>query len=251
MYADASTNRIVKAIAIVTVLSVLVVTVAGWIMFQRLEDSWIATLDSTDEGLGRIELLLDATGNLAGESATGLGAVNGAVGSGSDLTGETVRTVESLQQVLIPLVDDVDQFAATLEELSDLIESNELFGLLGVQTSLDSAEIARLRSDLDALRENLDELQMDDGIIDEVAGVSESIDAVVTELGVTQTVLAGLKDGIGETRDTLARQREDVDTTMTLGRLVLLGLAASLIMPQVGLYLLSRRSLEERSNRIE
>lgn len=234
-------SAVVRGIAIVTVLAVLVVTVAGWIMFQRLEDNWIATLDSTDEGLGRIELLLDATQNLAGESATGLGAVNGAVGTGSDLTSETVQTVESLQQVLIPLVNDVDEFAATLQMLSDLVENNEVFGLLGVQPTLDTRELEALRTDLDALRTDLNNLQVDSGIIDDVAGVSESIDAVVLELQATRSVLDNLKVGLGETRDTLTQQRDEVDTTMLLGRLVLLGLAASLILPQFGLYVLARR----------
>ena len=234
-------NRAVQAIAIVTVLSVLVVTVAGWIVLQRLEDSWIATLESTDQGLGRTEMLLDATGDLAGESAVGLGAVNGAVGTGSDLTTETVQTVESLQQVLIPLVDDVDEFAATLQTLSELLENNELFGLLGVAPTLDTSEIESLRTDLDVLRADLESLEVDGGIVDEVAGVSESIDAVVLELETTQMVLGDLKLGISDARDTLGRQRDDVNTTVVLGRIVLLGLAASLILPQFGLYALSRR----------
>ncbi len=237
-----SSNRVVQTIAVVTVLSVVIVTVAGWIVLQRLEDSWIATLESTDQGLGRTEMLLDATGDLAGESAEGLGAVNGAVGTGSDLTTETVQTVESLQQVLIPLVDDVDEFAATLQVLSDLIENNELFGLLGVAPTLDTGEIESLRTDLDALRADLERLEVDSGIVDEVAGVSRSIDAVVIELETTQMVLQDLKLGIGDARDTLGQQRDDIGTTMLIGRIVLLGLAVSLILPQFGLYALSQRS---------
>ncbi len=240
-----NSNRLVQTIAVVTVLSVVIVTVAGWIVLQRLEDSWIATLESTDQGLGRTEMLLDATGNLAGESAEGLGAVNGAVGTGSDLTTETVQTVESLQQVLIPLVDDVDEFAATLQVLSDLLESNELFGLLGVAPTLDTRDIESLRTDLDALRADLESLEVDSGIVDEVAGVSRSIDAVVIELETTQTVLNDLKLGIGDARDTLGQQRDDIDTTMLIGRIVLLGLAASLILSQFGLYALSRRPAAE------
>lgn len=236
-----NSNGLVSAIAVVTVLAVLVVTVAGWIVLDRLEDSWVATLESTDQGLGRTEMLLDATGNLAGESATGLGAVNGAVGTGSDLTTETVQTVESLQQVLIPLVDDVDEFAATLQTLSNLIEDNDLFALLGVAPSLDTREIEALRVDLAALRADLESLELDSGIVDEVADVSTSIDAVVLELETTQTVLNDLKLGIGDARDTLGQQRDDISTTMLIGRIVLLGLAASLILPQVGLFMLSRR----------
>lgn len=243
-----SLGRFLKLAAAATVIGCLALAVGGWVLLSALNSRWVELVDTTDDGLERVEGLLVASTGLAGETAAGLDSVDGVVAGGSSVTNQSAEVVGSVQDVMLPLIDNVDTFAASLEELALFVERNDALGLLGIESSINSAEVATLRDDLDRLKDDIEALDVDEDLVADVEGVSDGLDAVVAELRSTERELERSADRVAVARADLAELRGDVAPATRWGRALLLVFLIPLAMTNVALFVLGR-SLQAESGR--
>ncbi len=242
MFSDyTSLGRFLQLAAGATVAACLALAVGGWVLLSALNARWVELVDTTDDGLERVDSLLTASAELAGETALGLESVDGVVATGTDVTDQSVAVVASVQEVMLPLIDNVDQFAASLEDLARFVEGNDALALLGLEPSLDSDELAVLRSDLDRLRADIEALGLDEDLAAEVGGVSDGLDSVVTELRATESELQASADRVAVARSDLADLRGDVAPASRWGKGLLIVFLTPLALTNVALLALGRR----------
>lgn len=236
--------RLLRISAVLVFAACLALAVGAWILLSQLNHQWQELVDTTDGGLERVEGVLAATTDLASETADGLESVDGAVEAGGSLTDQTSDVVTSVQEVLLPLIGNVDSFAASLEDLALFVERNDALALFGLQPSLNSEELADLRRDLAQLETDLAQLAVDEELATDVAGVSTSLDAVVVELRLTEAELARSADRVAVARQDLDLMRDDMTSVIWWSRGLLLMFLLTMMLSQVALYLLGRALLD-------
>lgn len=240
MLSIARAARLVEIAAVGVIASCLALGAGGWFLLSLLNQQWEQLVDATDDGLARVEGVLAASTDLASETASGLESVDTAVDSGRTLTEQTAGVTSSVQDVMLPLLDNVDAFAAGLEDLALFVERNEALALLGFDPSIESSELAALRRDLAELEAELSDIDMEGGLAADVDTVSVSLDSVVVELRATERELELSADRVADARADLEAMRDDLGPVIWLARALLSVFLLSIAASQIGLHSLAR-----------
>lgn len=250
------------ALGVVGAMVAVFGTVVGWVFVGQLAtasddslDITIQTLDAVDDTIDLADEVLVSTADAVGALAGTLTAVSTSFSSGTQAITEIARLAETIG----PSLEDASTTVRNLEALGGTIDS-VLRALSSLPIGPDYEPASDLEETLGQLADTLEELP------DQLAGTSESltdftdsaggiqeqldefalsVESISTDLGDTGVLVDQYRARVADARALAVDTNDDLDTGVTLVRILLLAGGITLLLGQVVPLWLGRSLLDE------
>lgn len=242
----------------------LIVAVAGaavgWRLVGDLRDATtesvdltLETLDSVEDTVDLSEDVLDAIGTTVGTTESTLRAVDVSFDAGSDVISEVADLTSTVGPTLSDVASVLRQLEGVAGTVDDLLDdlSSIPFGpdyepdqTLGDTVGTLASTVEELPGQFESASEDL--ADFDDSLLDiseQVAELTTAVGDVRTELDGTQRLVTQYRSNIADARAIAESTRDDLDTDVTLMRIVLVVGALTLILGQIVPFWLGRELL--------
>jgi ABC-type transporter Mla subunit MlaD len=255
-------GRLMIGVGVAGALIVTVGTVVGWVFVGELTATSDETLDVTIQALDAVDDTIDLADDVLVSSADAvraLAATLTAVSGSFDAGTQAIDDIAALADTIGPSLEDAGSTVRTLARIGDDIDS-VLRALSNVPLAPDydpSADLGdtlgRLADTLEALPDQLadtssslteftgsaGELQAE---LDALAG---SVGAISDDLADTGALVDRYRDSVADTRALAVATAEDLDTSATLMRVLLVIGGITLLIGQIVPLWLGRSLLDE------